>query len=1028
MGARTRRPNPIEQCRDVMYGRSTATTCVPGFLLGGGEMGSLIRAHDWDTSALGAPSTWPQSLATLAGVMLGSEQPVCVIWGPDRRLLYNDPYARLLGDRHPAALGRDYLDVWHDLRDVLEPVLDAARAGHAVRSVDVEHVLGRGDGGHEARFRPAYAPVRDAAGDVDGLYGTCTGIPDRAPAAHDRVEPDLSFRPNEERQSFLLDLSDRLRPLTSSAEIVEMASRRLGERVGASRVFYAEIGGSLMKVEQEYVHGVDSIVGEHSLAAFGPDLLAAYRDDAVVAVEDVASDPRFNVEARAGLRSRQVGAFVDVVLFRGEEWVGLLAVQSAVARAWTSSEGNLIREVGERVKAAIERARAESALRQSEEHLAAIFAGATVGLSEVDADGRFVRVNTELCRILGRPADALLRLGIADVTDPAHVRQSLETIAQVVDAGQTSALDKLYRRPDGTPVWANSSIRRLDDAQGRFKTLLVVTVDLSQRREAEQRLAESERRLQHLNETLELQVSERTAERNLFATIVERTDVMVMAADLDYNILAINKANADEFERIYGVRPRVGDNMLDLLADQPEHQAQVRAGWGRGLAGEEITFVQEFGASERVRPAYEISFRTLRNARGERTGCYQFVMDVTERLRGQAELVQAQEALRQSQKLEAVGQLTGGVAHDFNNLLTIIRSSVDFLRRPDLPEARKRRYLDAVSDTVDRAAKLTGQLLAFARRQALKPEVFSVGQRVRAIAEMLDTLTGARVQVLIEVPDSSCHVRADVSQFETALVNMAVNARDAMDGEGTLILRVTCGAALPAVRGHAGSAAPFVAVSLTDTGTGIPPDRIGRIFEPFFTTKEVGKGTGLGLSQVFGFAKQSGGDVDVRSTVGHGTTFTLYLPEVAVSDLSPDMRVQDVEPAPLGSGQRILVVEDNVGVGQFATQILKDLGYRTAWAGNAEQALDKLGRDGGGFDLVFSDVVMPGMGGVALARELQRRLPHLPVVLTSGYSHVLAQESDHGFELLHKPYSADQLGRILHQALGIQARLASPAA
>ncbi len=553
-------------------------------------------------------------------------------------------------------------------------------------------------------------------------------------------------------------------------------------------------------------------------------------------------------------------------------------------------------------------------------------------------------------------------------------------------------------------------------------------MDLSQRREAEQRLAESERRLQHLNETLELQVSERTAERNLFATIVERTDVMVMAADLDYNILAINKANADEFERIYGVRPRVGDNMLDLLADQPEHQAQVRAGWGRGLAGEEITFVQEFGASERVRPAYEISFRTLRNARGERTGCYQFVMDVTERLRGQAELVQAQEALRQSQKLEAVGQLTGGVAHDFNNLLTIIRSSVDFLRRPDLPEARKRRYLDAVSDTVDRAAKLTGQLLAFARRQALKPEVFSVGQRVRAIAEMLDTLTGARVQVLIEVPDSSCHVRADVSQFETALVNMAVNARDAMDGEGTLILRVTCGAALPAVRGHAGSAAPFVAVSLTDTGTGIPPDRIGRIFEPFFTTKEVGKGTGLGLSQVFGFAKQSGGDVDVRSTVGHGTTFTLYLPEVAVSDLSPDMRVQDVEPAPLGSGQRILVVEDNVGVGQFATQILKDLGYRTAWAGNAEQALDKLGRDGGGFDLVFSDVVMPGMGGVALARELQRRLPHLPVVLTSGYSHVLAQESDHGFELLHKPYSADQLGRILHQALGIQARLASPAA
>ncbi len=168
-----------------------------------------------------------------------------------------------------------------------------------------------------------------------------------------------------------------------------------------------------------------------------------------------------------------------------------------------------------------------------------------------------------------------------------------------------------------------------------------------------------EEALRVLNARLEQQVSERTAERDLLATIVERTDVMVMAADLDYTILAINKANADEFERIYGVRPRVGDNMLDLLADQPEHQAQVRAGWGRGLAGEEVTIIEDYGDPDRVRPYYEISFRTLRNERGERIGCYQFVTDVTERLRDQAELAQAQEALRQSQKLEAVGQLTG---------------------------------------------------------------------------------------------------------------------------------------------------------------------------------------------------------------------------------------------------------------------------------------------------------------------------------------------------------------------------------
>ncbi len=493
-------------------------------------------------------------------------------------------------------------------------------------------------------------------------------------------------------------------------------------------------------------------------------------------------------------------------------------------------------------------------------------------------------MNTELCRILGRSADDLLGLDFTAVTDPDDLSPSLAAVAETIGTGRSTSLDKRYRRPDGTAIWANTSIRRLDDAEGRFKNFLVVTVDLSRRKETEHRLAESERRLQELNETLEQQVSERTAERNLLATIVERTDIMVMAADLDYTILAINKANADEFERIYGVRPRVGDNMLALLADQPEHQAQVRAGWGRGLAGEEITVVEEYGDPGRARAAYQISFRTLRDATGARTGCYQFVMDVTDRLRSQAELAQAQEALRQSQKLEAVGQLTGGVAHDFNNLLTIIRSSVDFLRRPDLPEARKRRYLDAVSDTVERAAKLTGQLLAFARRQALKPEVFDVGQKVRGIADMLDTLTGARVRVVTEVPGAPCLIRADLSQFETALVNMAINARDAMDGEGTLTLRVSCGSALPPIRGHAGSHKPFAAVALTDTGTGIPPDEIGRIFEPFFTTKEIGKGTGLGLSQVFGFAKQSGGDVDVRSTPGRGTTFTLYLPEVVSED------------------------------------------------------------------------------------------------------------------------------------------------
>ena len=381
-----------------------------------------------------------------------------------------------------------------------------------------------------------------------------------------------------------------------------------------------------------------------------------------------------------------------------------------------------------------------------------------------------------------------------------------------------------------------------------------------------------------------------------------------------------------------------------------------------------------------------------------------------------AELMQAEERLRQSQKMEAIGQLTGGVAHDFNNLLTVIRGSVDLLRRDNVPAEKRQRYLDAIGDTADRAAKLTGQLLAFARRQTLEPEVFEVGQRLDGITDMLDSITGTRVLVRFELPETSCRVRADVSQFETALVNLAVNARDAMDGQGTVTIRLQCDARMPSIRGHGPSSGDFVAISLSDTGVGIAPDDLERIFEPFFTTKDIGKGTGLGLSQVFGFAKQSGGDVDVESIVGRGSTFTLYLPQAdstSSAESSSAVPSEDID----GEGRCVLVVEDNISVGQFATQLLEDLGYETKWVTSAEEALKSLGDDGNGFDIVFSDVVMPGMGGIELAKRLAQNLPNMPVILASGYSHVLAQEGVDGIELLRKPYSGSQLSGALQRRM-----------
>ncbi|RYG58189.1 MAG: PAS domain S-box protein [Alphaproteobacteria bacterium] len=384
------------------------------------------------------------------------------------------------------------------------------------------------------------------------------------------------------------------------------------------------------------------------------------------------------------------------------------------------------------------------------------------------------------------------------------------------------------------------------------------------------------------------------------------------------------------------------------------------------------------------------------------------------------ELQASQDQLRQSQKMEAVGQLTGGVAHDFNNLLTVIKSSTELLKRPNLPDDRRTRYIQAIAMTVDRAAKLTGQLLAFARRQALRPEVFAACDSVRSLSAMMETLTGARIEIVTELPEHICFVNADASQFDTALVNMAVNARDAMDGQGRLTIRVEGIEAMPAAGTGPVREGAFVAVSISDTGSGIPADHLDKIFEPFFTTKAVGQGTGLGLSQVYGFARQSGGEVRVESEVGKGSVFTLYLPRATAAE-----QVQKAdEPEALmdGHGTCVLVVEDNVEVGNFAVQTLTDLGYKTVLANNAQEALAELAKNADRFDVVFSDVVMPGMNGIDLAHEIRRQHHDLPVLLASGYSHVLAQNGTYGFELLHKPYSIEQLSRLLRKVATWQRR------
>ena len=353
---------------------------------------------------------------------------------------------------------------------------------------------------------------------------------------------------------------------------------------------------------------------------------------------------------------------------------------------------------------------------------------------------------------------------------------------------------------------------------------------------------------------------------------------------------------------------------------------------------------------------------------------------------------EAEEALKHGQRLEALGQLTGGVAHDFNNLLTVIRASVDMLRRPHLAEERRQRYVEAISDTVNRAAKLTAQLLAFARRQTLKPELFDVGENVQMLSEIIRTLTGARIEIVTRVPGGPCLINADAGQFETALINMAVNARDAMDGEGRLTIAVRTAAELPGPAPHPKHADGYVAVSIEDTGSGIPPDQLGRIFEPFFTTKEVGQGTGLGLSQVFGFTKQSGGEVIVASELGKGSIFTLYLPRASGGGRPQQVGAEDAPPVD-GQGMWVLVVEDDAEA-VVASDALTELGCNTKWSA-APPTRWKSWSSTAAVSMVFSDVVMPGMTASNSAQKSAAGVD-VPIVLTSGYSHVLSEQGTLG--------------------------------
>ncbi len=460
-----------------------------------------------------------------------------------------------------------------------------------------------------------------------------------------------------------------------------------------------------------------------------------------------------------------------------------------------------------------------------------------------------------------------------------------------------------------------------------------------------------------------------------------------------------NEIVGQHFSRFYTEEDRVGGvpaRALDTAISTGRYEAE---GWRVRKDG------STFWAS--------VVLDTIRDENGELLGFAKVTRDLTERRA-------AEEQLRQAQKMEMVGQLTGGVAHDFNNLLTAIMGNLEMLATILPAEERARRYLDGALRATERGSRLTEHMLAFSRRQEIRPEIVNLNDLLRDIVMLCQRIVGEDLEIVLHLQDALWLTRTDAAQFEAAVLNLSANARDAMDGSGRRAGCLTIATENVAIGGVEGSDLPagdYVVFSISDTGCGMSAAVLERAFEPFYTTKEVGKGTGLGLSQVYGFAKQSGGSARIESMPGRGTTVRIYLPRIEGKSTHAGSSKDRPQATPAGTAT-ILVVEDDLDVREMIAGALPLLGYRISVAANGPEALAVLRRDKT-VDLLFSDVVMPErMSGIELARTARRLRPGLRVLLSSG--HVDDKQSDvirAEFPFIAKPYRPLTLARKLEEVL-----------
>ena len=921
------------------------------FIDGGGAMGALIRNHSWAETPLGPPTQWPAPLRTIVSIMLNAPQPMFAVWGPEQWMFYNDSYAEILGGHHPA-LGQPFLEVWSEIRDDVEPMMARAYAGEPIYMDDIELVMQRHGHAEETHFSFSYVPVRGDHGNVLGVFCACTEITEEVFAKRERAT-EL-----ERLKEMFASSPSFVAVLRGPEHRFELTNPAYLKLIGHRDVIGMPVRVALPEVEgQGFFELLDQVYqsGEaHEGRAIPAHLASEDSGEPVERTLDFVYQPMRSADGQV------TGIFVEGVD------VTDMATQAQV-------------------------------LRESEEKFRSFAQLAPHHMWTSAANGELDWFNDQTLRYSGMELQALTGNGWGKLLHPDDFQHALSTWTGALRSGTNYEMEFRIRRADGTYRWHLVRALPMRNARGHIVRWVGTNTDIEDQRADRDRLREE-------NVTLERQVDERTRERERMWC---SSPDLIHTLDPQGMLLDVNPV----WTSLLGWEPEqvVGKRIEDFIHTDDRGSAEQALG---------------LAAAGGVPPTFECrmlhadtSYRVVAwTAAADKQTIFAFGRDITADRERSAALAMAEEQLRQAQKMEAIGQLTGGIAHDFNNMLASIYGSIQLMQRKLAKgeHAGFEKLLERASTSSQRAAALTQRLLAFARRQSLETRRIDIRALIESLEDMFARSLGPRVALQIHIPAEPKPARIDSAQLESALLNLVINARDAMPDGGQLTVEVTNCQLDAAYAATQTELVPgdYVAVSVSDSGIGIPPSVIARVFEPFYTTKPIGQGTGLGLSMVYGFVKQAGGHVRIYSEPGRGTTVTLYLPvDTSEGDSAPpEIRHAQTDSTP-HSGGHILVVEDELSVREVVVSVLADLGYSYAEAGDADTALALF--DGKQhFDLMISDVGLPGMNGRQLAEMAIGKQPGLNVLFVTGYAEQAAVRNgwlSEGMQMMTKPFVIDEL-------------------